>query len=79
MAGRNMLKRKMLRDIRKNFSQFITIFLMLFIGMMAYSGIKAYMVGMEVSANKYYTEKSVIPKKYRKLLQINGFRFTFSG
>ncbi len=49
----------MLRDMRKNFSQFITIFLMLFIGMMAYSGIKAYMTGMEVSADKYYTDNNL--------------------
>ncbi len=54
MAGRNMLRRKMLRDMRKNFSQFITIFLMLAIGMMAYSGIKAYMIGMQTSADEYY-------------------------
>ena len=59
MAGRNMLCRKMLRDMRKNFSQFITIFLMLMIGMMAYSGIKAYMIGMEVSANKFYSENNL--------------------
>ena len=41
-----MLKRKMMRDIRKNLSQFITIFLMIMIGIMAYSGIEAYMDGM---------------------------------
>ena len=54
MAGQNMLRRKMLRDMRKNFSQFITIFLMLAIGMMAYSGIKSYMIGMQTSADEYY-------------------------
>ena len=43
----NMLKRKMFRDIRKNLSQFITIFLMIMIGVMAYAGIKAYMGGMQ--------------------------------
>lgn len=59
MLKRNMLRRKMLRDMRKNFSQFITIFLMLCIGMMAYSGIKAYMIGMEVSADKYYAENNL--------------------
>ncbi len=42
-----MLKRKMMRDIRKNLSQFITIFLMIMIGIMAYAGIKAYMYGMQ--------------------------------
>lgn len=42
-----MLKRKMLRDIKQNLSQFITIFLMVFIGVMAYSGIESYMEGMK--------------------------------
>ena len=40
-----MLKRKMFRDIKKNLSSFITIFLMIMIGVMAYSGIEAYMAG----------------------------------
>lgn len=42
-----MLKKKMLRDIKFNLSQFITIFLMVLIGVMAYSGINAYMSGMQ--------------------------------
>ena len=50
-----MLKRKMLRDIRKNLSQFITIFLMVMIGVMAYSGIRAYMDGMKETADKFYS------------------------
>lgn len=54
-----MLRRKMLRDMRKNFSQFVTIFLMLLIGMMAYSGIKAYMTGMQDSADKYYADNNL--------------------
>lgn len=39
-----MLKRKMLRDIKLNLSQFFTIFLMVLIGVMAYVGIEAYMM-----------------------------------
>lgn len=54
-----MLKRKMFRDIRKNLSQFITIFLMIMIGIMAYSGIKAYMDGMTKTANKFYSENNL--------------------
>ncbi len=54
-----MLKRKMLRDIRKNLSQFITIFLMVMIGIMAYSGIKAYMGGMKETADKFYSENNL--------------------
>ena len=54
-----MLTKKMFRDIKKNISQFITIFLMLVIGVMAYSGIKAYMDGMSETANKFYTENNL--------------------
>ncbi len=54
-----MLKRKMLRDIRKNLSQFITIFLMVMIGIMAYSGIKSYMDGMSRTADKFYSENNL--------------------
>ncbi len=50
---------KMLRDIRKNLSQFITIFLMVAIGVMAYSGIEAYMNGMQKTADKFYTENNL--------------------
>ncbi|OKZ81097.1 MAG: hypothetical protein BHW07_03220 [Clostridium sp. CAG_433_25_7] len=41
-----MLKKKMFRDIKQNLSQFITIFLMVLIGVMVYVGIEAYMDGM---------------------------------
>lgn len=54
-----MLKRKMLRDIFKNLSQFITIFLMIMIGIAAYSGIKAYMSGMTKTADKFYSENNL--------------------
>ena len=49
-----MLRKKMIRDIRQNLSQFITIFLMVFIGVMAYSGIESYMEGMRETANNFY-------------------------
>ena len=54
-----MLRRKMFRDIRKNLSQFITIFLMIMIGIMAYSGIEAYMDGMKKTADKFYSENNL--------------------
>ena len=54
-----MLNRKMFRDIRKNFSQFLTIFLMVMIGIMAYSGIEAYMDGMKKTSDKFYTENNL--------------------
>ena len=59
MSSKNMLRRKMLRDVRKNFAQFITIFLMLAIGTMAYSGIRTYMAGMEKSADRYYAKNNL--------------------
>ena len=54
-----MLNKKMYRDIKKNLSQFITIFLMVMIGIMAYSGIEAYMSGMKKTADKFYTENNL--------------------
>ena len=54
-----MLNRKMFRDIRKNLSQFIAIFLMIMIGIMAYSGIEAYMDGMSKTSDKFYTENNL--------------------
>ena len=54
-----MLHKKMVRDIKKNLSQFITIFLMVMIGVMAYSGIEAYMDGMNKTADKFYTENNL--------------------
>ena len=54
-----MLRRKMFRDIKNNLSQFITIFLMVMIGVMAYSGIEAYMDGMTYSASSYYKKNNL--------------------
>lgn len=54
-----MLNKKLFRDIKSNLSQFITIFLMVLIGVLAYSGIEAYMTGMEKSASIFYTENNL--------------------
>ena len=54
-----MLHIKMFRDIKKNLSQFITIFLMVLIGVMAYSGIEAYMDGMQETGEIFYTENNL--------------------
>ena len=54
-----MLHRKMFRDIKNNLSQFVTIFLMVLIGVMAYAGIESYMDGMTNTANKFYTENNL--------------------
>ena len=54
-----MLKRKMFRDIRFNLSQFITIFLMIFMGVMVYAGIRSYMEGMVETADVFYSENNL--------------------
>ena len=54
-----ILNIKMFRDIKNNMSQFITIFLMIMIGVMAYSGIEAYMDGMSKTAEKFYSENNL--------------------
>ena len=51
-----MLRKKMFRDIKANKSQFIAIFLMVFLGVFAYCGIRSYMAGMQQSADKFYEE-----------------------
>ena len=65
-----MLKKKMFRDIKNNLSQFITIFLMILIGVMAYSGIEAYMSGMSDTRDKFYKENNI------QDLDIKGLDFT---
>ena len=54
-----MLKKKMFRDIKQNLSQFITIFLMVLIGVMVYVGIEAYMDGMTSAANNFYKNNNI--------------------
>ena len=54
-----MLRKKMMRDIRKNLSSFITIFIMTFLGVFVFSGIHAYMDGMDYSGQKYYRENNL--------------------
>lgn len=54
-----MLKRKLFREIRINLSQFITILLMVMIGVMAYAGIEAYMAGMTKAADDFYSENNL--------------------
>lgn len=61
---------KMLRDIKKNLSQFITIFLMVLIGIMAFSGIESYMGGMKETADKFYSENNL------QDLNVMGLNFT---
>lgn len=54
-----MLTKKLFRDLWRYKGQFFTIFLMVFIGMMAFSGIHGYMDGMDVSAKTYYQKNNL--------------------
>ncbi len=54
-----MLKRKMLRDIAEYKVQFISIFLMAFLGILVFTGIYVDSVSLETSANDYYNETNM--------------------
>ncbi len=54
-----MLRRKMFRDIKKNLSQFITIFLMVTIGIMVYTTMLSYSGAMQKSGDRYYEENNL--------------------
>lgn len=54
-----MLKKKMIRDILNNKSQFITIFLMIMIGVMVYVGIESYIDGMMKTSNDFYLNNNL--------------------
>lgn len=55
----NKLTKKLFRDMKKNKMQFITIFLMVFLGVFVYAGIHAYMDGMQKSGDKYYENNNL--------------------
>ena len=55
----NMLKKKMFRDIKSNLSQFITIFLMILIGILVFTGIEAYMDGMQMTSDRFYDDNNI--------------------
>ena len=52
-----MLNKKILRDIWKNKSQFITVFLMVFLAVFAFAGVHGYMDGMKASSKVYYNNQ----------------------
>ena len=49
-----VLGAKLFRDLWKNKGQFISVFIMVLLGVMAFSGIHAYMDGMKVSGERFY-------------------------
>lgn len=54
-----MLNKKIIRDIWKNKSQFITIFLMVFLAVFAFAGVHSYMDGMRESSKIYYENQNL--------------------
>ena len=61
-----MLAKKMLRDIAKHKAQFISIFLMAFLGVFVFAGVGGESVGLEVNVNDFYLKNARIPQ----LLQV---------
>lgn len=51
-----MLAKKMIRDILNNKAQFISIFLMAFLGVFVFVGISAESAGLEINSENYYEE-----------------------
>ena len=54
-----MLFKKMLRDIRKHKTQFLSIFLMAFLGVFVFAGVGGESVGLEVNVNNYYEDTNL--------------------
>lgn len=54
-----MLGKKMMRDILKHKTQFISIFLMAFIGVFVFTGISGEYIGLEANINDYYEETNL--------------------
>lgn len=54
-----ILNKKLFRDVKNNKSQFITIFLMVFLGVFVFSGIHSYMDGMKTSGDEYYENNNL--------------------
>ena len=57
--GEQMLFKKMLRDFRKHKTQFLSIFLMAFLGIFVFAGVGGESVGLEVNVNDFYQETNL--------------------
>ena len=57
--GEYMLSKKMFRDIRKHKTQFLSIFLMAFLGVFVFAGVGGESVGLEVNVNNYYEDTNL--------------------
>ncbi len=58
-----MLFRKMIRELKKNKVQFISIFIISFLGIFIYAGIRSISLGMEDSAERFYKETNLADSK----------------
>ena len=58
-----MLFRKMIRELKKNKVQFISIFIISFLGIFIYAGIRSISLGMEDSAERFYKETYLADSK----------------
>ena len=54
-----MLFKKMLRDISKHKTQFLSIFLMAFLGVFVFAGVGGESVGLEVNSNNFYQDTNL--------------------
>lgn len=54
-----MLFKKMLRDISKHKTQFLSIFLMAFLGVFVFAGVGGESVGLEVNVDDYYNDTNL--------------------
>ena len=54
-----MLRKKLLRDIKENLGQFFTIFAMIFLAIMAFSGINAFSDGLKYSSVEFYEKNNL--------------------
>ncbi|WP_033154035.1 FtsX-like permease family protein [Pseudobutyrivibrio ruminis] len=54
-----MLRKKLLRDIKENLGQFFTIFSMIFLAIMAFSGINAFSDGLKYSSVEFYEKNNL--------------------
>ena len=57
--GGKMLRKKMIRDIFKHKTQFLSIFLMAFLGVFVFTGISGEYIGLEDNINDYYEETNL--------------------
>lgn len=54
-----MLHRKMLRDFRNHFGQFISVFLLSFLAMCLFTGVLGEVVGVEEAREKYHKQTNL--------------------